>query len=88
MIICNSGISKNNKLLDNTKNEQSKLRTRNWAEINDESPGTHKASNQIKFEVSVIRSNVCDYSDAYILVSGTMTIYGGRDSDVIKQADE
>ena len=75
-------------LLGNTKNEQSKLRTRNWAEINDESPGTHKASNQIKFKVSVIRSNVCDYSDAYILVRGTMTIDGGRDNDVIKQADE
>ena len=75
-------------LLGNTKNEQSKLRTRNWAEINDESPGTHKASNQIKFKVSVIRSNVCDYSDAYVLVRGTMTIDGGRDNDVIKQADE
>ena len=75
-------------LLGNTKNEQFKLRTRNWDEINDESPGTHKASNQIKFKVSVIRSNVCDYSDAYILVRGTMTIDGGRDNDVIKQADE
>ena len=75
-------------LLGNTKNEQSKLRTRNWAEINDESPGTHKASNQIKFKISVIRSNVCDYSHTYILVSGTMTIDGRRDNDVIKQADK
>ena len=34
----------------------------------------YKASSQIKFKTSMIRSNLYDYSDAYILVSGTITI--------------
>ena len=36
----------------------------------------------------MIRSNLCDYSDAYILVSGTITIYGAGADDVAKRADE
>ena len=31
-------------LLDNTSNEPSKFRTKNWVEINDESRGTYNAS--------------------------------------------
>ena len=75
-------------LLDNTQNEPSKFITRNWVEINDESRGTYKASNQIKFKSSMIRSNLCDYSDAYILVSGTVTTDEEGDNDTAKQADE
>ena len=63
-------------VLDNTQNEPSKFRTRNWVEINDESRGKYNKDNQIKFETSMIRSNLCDYSDAYILVSRTITIDG------------
>ena len=45
-------------LLDNTQNEPSNFRTRNWAEINDESRGTYKASNQIKFKTLMISSDL------------------------------
>ena len=31
----------------------------------------------IKFEIKVIKSNLCDYSDAYILVTGDITATGG-----------
>ena len=48
-------------LLDDTTNQPSKIRTRNWVEINE-------------FKTSIIRSNLCDYSDAYILVKGTITV--------------
>ena len=44
-------------LLDNTQNEPSKFRTRNYVEINDESGGTYKISIQIKFKTSKIRLN-------------------------------
>ena len=47
-------------LLDNTPNQPSKFRTRNWFEINDEAQGTYHFSNQIKFKTSMIRSNLCD----------------------------
>ena len=61
-------------LLDNTTNEPSKLRTRNWVEINDESRGTYNVSNQIKFKTLMIRSNLCDYSDAYVHIKRTITV--------------
>ena len=36
---------------------------------------------KLDFKTSMIRSNLCDYSDEYILVSGTITIDGSRDND-------
>ena len=50
-------------LLDGTTNQPSKFRTRNWAEINDKSRGKYDNSS-IKFKTSMIRLNLCDYSDA------------------------
>ena len=61
-------------LLDDTTKQPSKFRTRNWVEINDESQGMYNVSNQIKFKTSMIRSNLCDYGDAYINVKGTITV--------------
>ena len=36
----------------------------------------------------MIRSHLCGYSDAYILVSGSVTITGSGDEDAAKRADE
>ena len=74
-------------LLENTSNQPSKFRTRNWVEINDESRGTY-TSNDIKFKTTMLRSNLCDYADAYILVNGTITITGAGNDDAAKQLDE
>ena len=60
-------------LLDDTTNQPSKFRTRNWVEINYDSKGKYDNSN-IRFKTSIIRSNLCNYSDAYILVKGTITV--------------
>ena len=53
---------------DNTLNQPSKFRTRNWIEINDESRGVYNVNSQIKFKTKMVKSSLCDYSDAYILV--------------------
>ena len=74
-------------LLDSTSNQPSKFRTRNWVEINDESRGTY-TSNDIKFKTTMLRSNLCDYSDAYILVKGTITISSTGNDDAAKRLDE
>ena len=74
-------------LLNSESNQLSKFRTRNWVEINDESRGTY-TSNDIKFKTTMLRSNLYDYADAYILVKGTITITGAGNDDVTKQADE
>ena len=57
-------------LLDNVSNQLSKFRTKNWVEINDESKGTYSVNRQVKFKTTMLRSSLCDYSDAYILVKG------------------
>ena len=74
-------------LLKNTLNQPSKFRTRNWVEINDEQRGTYTGNN-IKFKTTMLRSNLCDYGDAYILVRGTITITGVGDDDAAKQLEE
>ena len=61
-------------LLDNASNQPSKFRTKNWVEINDESRGTYSVNRQINFKTSMLRSSLCDYSDAYILVKGNITV--------------
>ena len=74
-------------LLDNALNHLSKFRTRNWVEINDESRGTY-TGNDIRFKTTMLRSNLCDYADAYILVKGAITITGAGNDDATKRADE
>ena len=63
------------------------IRTKNWVEINDESRGTYTGSD-IKFKTTMLRSNLCDYADAYILVKGTITITGAGNDDAAKRLDE
>ena len=75
-------------LLENkASNQPSKFRTKNWAEINDDSRATYTGSD-IKFKTTMLRSNLCDYADAYILVKGTITITGAGNDDAAKRLDE
>ena len=73
--------------MDNASNQPSKFRTRNWVEINDESRGTY-TGNDIKFKTTMLRSNLCDYADASMLVKRTVEIIGTADDAAAKQADE
>ena len=61
-------------LLDNTSNQPSKFRTQNWVEINDESREIYTVNRQTNFKTSMLRSSLCDYSDAYILVKGNISV--------------
>ena len=59
-------------LLDNevalsALNKPSKFRTRNQVEINDDIRGAYSSNKQIRFKTGILRSSLCDYSDAYIL---------------------
>ena len=66
-------------LIDDASNQPCKFRTKNWVEINDESGGTYNVNSQIKFKTTMRKSSLCDYSDAYILVKGKITITGAGD---------
>ena len=76
-------------MLDNNlSNQPSKFRTKNWVEINDESKESYSAGSDIRFKTTMLRSNLCDYADAYILVKGITTITGAGDDDAARQLDE
>ena len=75
-------------LIDEASNQPSKFRTKNWIEINDESRGTYNANSQINFKTTMLKSSLCDYSDAYILVKGTITITGAGADEAARQTDE
>ena len=69
-------------LFGNADNESLKFATRKWYVINNQNNTDYGDGDEngttIKFETKVIKSNLCDYSDAYILVTGDITTTGGN----------
>ena len=61
-------------LLNTESNQPSKFRTRNSVEINDDIRGAYSFDKQIRFKAAMLISSLCDYSDAYILVKGNITV--------------
>ena len=75
-------------LLDNNlSNQTSKFRTKNWVEINYESKESYSANTDIRFKITMLRSNLYDYADPYILVKGTIAITGDGDDAAGRQAE-
>ena len=60
-------------LLNDESNKPSKFRTRNWVEMN-ETRSEYSSNKQIRFKTAMRRSSLCDYSDAYILAKGNITV--------------
>ena len=74
-------------MIDDASNLPSKFKSKNWVAINDESRGASNVNSQIKFKTTMLKSSLCDYSDAYILVKGKITITGAGDDAAVIQAD-
>ena len=64
-------------LLNGSDNGNSKFATKKWYVIDSESKRYYSDENQIKFLTSSLESNLGDYSDAYVLVTGNITVTGG-----------
>ena len=68
-------------LLGDLNNESSKFATRKWYVINNQNNTDYDEENEssttVNLKTKVIKSNLCDYSDAYILVTGNITATGG-----------
>ena len=60
-------------LLNDESNKPSKFKTKNWVEINNDVRGAYSPNKQIRFKAAMLRSSLCDYNDAYILVKGNIT---------------
>ena len=61
-------------LLDSASNKPCKLRTKNWVEINDDIIDAYSPNKQVRFKTTMLRSSLCDYSDAYIVVKGNISV--------------
>ena len=61
-------------MLNEESNKPSKFRTKNWVEINDGIRSAYSPNKQIRFKTAMLRSSLRDYSDAYILVKGNITV--------------
>ena len=65
-------------LLNDSDKESSRFAGRKWYIINDQNNGPYGRGNEndsaIKFETKVIKPNLCDYSDAYIPVTGDIKV--------------
>ena len=64
-------------LLGTTFDEVPRFNTKKWVKAHDQSGSAdewYKPSKQIRFKASMLRSDLCDYSDAFIAVKGTITV--------------
>ena len=70
-------------LLNDSSNEESKFAAKKWYVIDSQTTkGKYKQGDTIKFETEIIKSSLCDYSDAFILVTGNITVDVNNDTDV------
>ena len=60
----------------------SKFTTRKWNMVNDQSNANYDIGNKIIYNTEVLKSNLCDYNDAYILAKGDIAITGHQAAEV------
>ena len=61
-------------LLCNIPDKIHRFIIKKWIEDHDQSGGTYNTNKQIRFKTSVLRSDLCNYSDDYIVVKGKITV--------------
>ena len=64
------------------ESNDSKFVTRKWNIVSDQSNAKYDVRNEINFNTEVLKSNLCDYKDASILVRGNITIIGNQVTQV------
>ena len=70
-------------VLNDSSNEESKFATKKcYVIISQTTKGKYKQGDTINFETEIIKSSYCDYSDAFMLVTGSITIAVNNDTDV------
>ena len=68
-------------LLGDMPDKVTRFITKKWIEVHDQ-PGESCITNkQIRFKTSMLRYDLCDYSDAHIVVQGTVTVGADNDRD-------
>ena len=75
-------------LLGKSPDQPFKFSTKNRAEIKEDLCGKYNNNSQIKFKTSMVKSSLCDYSDTYILLRGTITVIGEGSDDAAELLDQ
>ena len=69
-------------MLNNSSNEEPKFTTKKWyVKDSQTTKGKYKQGDTIKFETETIKSSLCDYSDAFILATGNITVNADNNTD-------
>ena len=55
--------------------------TKKWIEVYDQSEENFSNSKEIRIKTSMLRSDLCDFSDAYIVVKRDITLEGDNDAN-------
>ena len=66
--------NKINILLGQAHDEVPRFIAKKWIEVESQSGNTYNTSKPIRFKTSMLRSDLCDYSDAYVWVKGKITV--------------
>ena len=48
--------------------------TKKWIKVHDQSEENYSVNKEIRIKTSMLRSDLCDFSDAYIVVKGNITL--------------
>ena len=74
---------KNASFLNITSDDKdlSRFVTKKWVEVYDQSGGNYNVNKEIRIKTSMLTSDLCDYSDAYIVVKGDITLEGDNDAN-------
>ena len=69
--------------LDTNSNDKDLPRfvTKKWIEVYDQSERNYNVNKEIRIKKLMLRSDLCDFNDAYIVVKGDITLEGGNDAN-------
>ena len=73
--------------LDGTSDDQELPRfvTKKWIEVYAQSEKNYNPNKESRIKTSILRSDLCDFSDAYIVVEGDITLEGDKDANKRKK---
>ena len=67
--------------LGNIPDNVPKFFIKKWIEVHDQSGGSYSINKQMRFKISMLQSDLCDYSGVYIVVKGIITLTGANNKD-------
>ena len=75
-LLYKNGISKIVNFLDTTSDNKDLLKfvSKKWIDVYDQSQGNYNVNKEIRVKTSMLKSDLCDFSDAYIVVKGNITV--------------